>query len=65
MSGPEIFYKECYEAAVAMTQAQIEHGYLPNAEAVCEFFDKTLEKLTEARGKLTPYDESERYAGAF
>lgn len=65
MSDSEIFYKECYEAAVAMTQAQIERGYLPSADAVCEFFDKTLNKLTQARGKLTPFDEAERYAGNF
>lgn len=61
MSDKGVYRGEVFEAAMAMTQAEIERGYLPTAEAVCSFFDTVLNKLVEARGEAVPYDEYSKY----
>ena len=61
MSEKEVYRGEVYEAAIAMTQAETERGYLPTSEAVCSFFDAVLEKLLAARGEAVPYDEYSKY----
>lgn len=61
MATDSIYRGKVYEAAVAMTQAEIERGFLPTSDAVCSFFDAVLDKLIEARGEAVPYDEYGKY----
>lgn len=63
MADKKVYRGEVFEAAIAMTQAEIERGFLPTSDAVCEFFDTVLNKLIEARGEAVPYDEFEKYDG--
>ncbi len=62
MSKQGIYRGEAYKAAVAMTQAEIERGFLPTSESVCSFFDAVLEKLLAARNEAVPYDEYSKYS---
>lgn len=61
VADKKVYRGEVFEAAVAMTQAEIERGLLPTSDAVCSFFDAVLAKLLEARGEAVPYDEFSKY----